>query len=207
MHVIAAKAVAFGEALQPEFKDYAARVIANAADPRGDPAERRPRHRLRRHRLPHGPRRPAPWGVKGRDAERALERAGLTCNKNAIPFDPEKPFVTSGVRPAPPPAPPAASARPSSPSVGELVLRVVDAPCGLGRRRRCGRRGRGDGRGPQAHRRPPHLPALRPTSRSTQARLRVEQRHRYPQARAGIGSRGLTVVVTRNYQRAAVTRF
>ena len=39
-----------------------------------------------------------PKGVTGRDAERALERAGLTCNKNAIPFDPEKPFVTSGVR-------------------------------------------------------------------------------------------------------------
>ena len=98
MHVIAAKAVAFGEALRPEFKDYARAVVANARALAGDAARRRARHRLRRHRLPHGARRPASEGGQGPGRRAALERAGLTCNKNAIPFDPEKPAVTSGVR-------------------------------------------------------------------------------------------------------------
>ena len=65
MHVIAAKAVAFGEALQPSFRDYAASVIANARALAATLQDGRPRHRLRRHRLPHGPRRPAPEGREG----------------------------------------------------------------------------------------------------------------------------------------------
>ncbi|MGB2200250.1 MAG: serine hydroxymethyltransferase [Pseudooceanicola atlanticus] len=98
MHVIAAKAVAFGEALRPEFKDYAAQVVANAqamsdqlmkgginvvsggTDNHLCLADLRPK------------------GVTGKAAEAALGRAHITCNKNGVPFDPEKPFVTSGIR-------------------------------------------------------------------------------------------------------------
>lgn len=98
MHVIAAKAVAFGEALQPGFKDYGKAVVANAqvlaktlmgrgidivtggTDCHLMLADLRPKK------------------LTGKIAEEGLERAGLTCNKNAIPFDPEKPFVTSGIR-------------------------------------------------------------------------------------------------------------
>ena len=98
MHVIAAKAVAFGEALRPEFKEYAAQVKANAAaladelmkggidivsggtDNHLCLADLRPKK------------------VTGKATEAALGRAHLTCNKNGVPFDPEKPFVTSGIR-------------------------------------------------------------------------------------------------------------
>ena len=68
-----------------------------------------------------------PKGVKGRDAERALERAGLTCNKNAIPFDPEKPFVTSGVRLGTSAGTTRGFGEAEFTTVGELVLKVVDA--------------------------------------------------------------------------------
>jgi glycine hydroxymethyltransferase len=98
MHVIAAKAVAFGEALQPSFKEYAASVVENAkvlADTLKDRGcdivsggtdthlmlvDLRPKH------------------LTGKTAETALGRAHITCNKNGIPFDPEKPTVTSGIR-------------------------------------------------------------------------------------------------------------
>ena len=127
MHVIAAKAVAFGEALQPSFKDYAARVIANAQTLAAT---------LQKggldivsggtdcHMVLVDLR---PKGVKGRDAERALERAGLTCNKNAIPFDPEKPFVTSGVRLGTSAGTTRGFGEAEFAKVGELVLQVVDA--------------------------------------------------------------------------------
>lgn len=98
MHVIAAKAVAFGEALQPEFKDYAGRVVENA--------------RALAARLVEGGCDIVsggtdthlmlvdlrPLGLTGRDADNSLGRANITCNKNGIPFDPEKPMVTSGIR-------------------------------------------------------------------------------------------------------------
>lgn len=98
MHVIAAKAVAFGEALRPEFKDYAHRVIENA--------------RALANRLMEGGCDIVsggtdthlmlvdlrPLGLTGRDADNSLGRANITCNKNGIPFDPEKPMVTSGIR-------------------------------------------------------------------------------------------------------------
>ena len=98
MHVIAAKAVAFGEALQPEFKDYARQVIVNAkalastlveagyAVVSGGTDTHLALIDLR------------PKGVKGNAAEQSLERAGITCNKNGVPFDPEKPTITSGIR-------------------------------------------------------------------------------------------------------------
>jgi glycine hydroxymethyltransferase len=127
MHVIAAKAVAFGEALRPEFKAYAGQVVANAralcetltaggldivsggTDCHMVLVDLRPK------------------GVKGRDAERALERAGLTCNKNAIPFDPEKPAVTSGVRLGTSAGTTRGFGEAEFRRVGELILTVIDA--------------------------------------------------------------------------------
>ena len=98
MHVIAGKAVAFGEALEPSFRTYAKQVIANAralaatlveagyAVVSGGTDTHLALIDLR------------PKGVKGNAAEQSLERAGITCNKNGVPFDPEKPTVTSGIR-------------------------------------------------------------------------------------------------------------
>ena len=98
MHVVAAKAACFGEALKPEFKVYQGRVLANA-------------RRLAKALQDRGYRIVAggtdchlfsvdlrPKKVTGRDAEKALDEAGITVNKNAIPYDPEKPTVCSGVR-------------------------------------------------------------------------------------------------------------
>ena len=98
MHVIAAKAVAFGEALQPSFKAYAAQVVKNAqamADElmKGgiDIVSGGTDNHLCLADL-------RPKGVTGKATEAALGRAHITCNKNGVPFDPEKPFVTSGIR-------------------------------------------------------------------------------------------------------------
>ena len=127
MHVIAAKAVAFGEALRPEFKDYAAQVIANArtlADTLQKGGLDIVSGGTDCHMVLVDLR---PKGVKGRDAERALERAGLTCNKNAIPFDPEKPFVTSGVRLGTSAGTTRGFGEAEFAKVGALVLKVVDA--------------------------------------------------------------------------------
>jgi len=98
MHVIAAKAVAFGEALRPEFKDYAAQVIKNAQALGAVLVERGcdiVTGGTDTHLVLVDLR---PKGVTGKVADAALERAGITCNKNGIPFDPEKPMVTSGIR-------------------------------------------------------------------------------------------------------------
>ena len=98
MHVIAAKAVAFGEALRPSFKEYAASVVANArvlADTLVGRGLAIVSGGTDTHLMLVDLR---PKGTTGRDAEKALERASITCNKNGIPFDPEKPMVTSGVR-------------------------------------------------------------------------------------------------------------
>ena len=98
MHVIAAKAVAFAEALQPEFKDYCQSVIDNAQALAKVVLERgcaivsggTDNHLMLLDLRPKG--------VKGHLAEQSLERAGITCNKNGVPSDPEKPTVTSGIR-------------------------------------------------------------------------------------------------------------
>ena len=98
MHVIAAKAVAFGEALRPEFKDYAAAVVANAramADQLMKGGINVVSGGTDNHLMLADLR---PKGVTGKAAEAALGRAHITCNKNGVPFDPEKPFVTSGIR-------------------------------------------------------------------------------------------------------------
>ena len=98
MHVIAAKAVAFGEALRPEFKSYAASVVENAKvlaatlKERGaDLVSGGTDTHLALVDL-------TPLGVTGKDADEALERAGITCNKNGIPNDPLPPVKTSGIR-------------------------------------------------------------------------------------------------------------
>lgn len=98
MHVVAAKAVAFAEAAQPAFRTYAARVVANAAalaDALTAAGFRIVSGGTDNHLLLVDLR---PFGVTGRVAQEALDAAGITCNKNAIPNDPEKPFVTSGLR-------------------------------------------------------------------------------------------------------------
>jgi len=98
MHVIAAKAVAFGEALRPEFKTYQKQVRANAvalADQLMKGGLDIVTGGTDTHVMLVDLR---PKGVKGNATEKALERACITCNKNGIPFDPEKPMVTSGVR-------------------------------------------------------------------------------------------------------------
>jgi glycine hydroxymethyltransferase len=98
MHVIAAKAVAFGEALRPEFKTYQRQVIANAkalADQLMKGGLDIVTGGTDCHLMLVDLR---PKGVKGNATEKALGRAHITCNKNGIPFDTEKPMVTSGVR-------------------------------------------------------------------------------------------------------------
>ncbi|MEO0753782.1 MAG: serine hydroxymethyltransferase [Pseudomonadota bacterium] len=98
MHVIAAKAVAFGEALEPGFKDYAAQVVTNAKAMAGQ-LQRRGLDIVSGGTDSHAMLVDLrPKGVTGKAAEHALDRAAITCNKNAIPNDPEKPFVTSGIR-------------------------------------------------------------------------------------------------------------
>jgi glycine hydroxymethyltransferase len=98
MHVIAAKAVAFREALQPEFKTYIQNVIKNAqalSDQLIKGGLDTVTHGTDTHVLLVDLR---PKDVKGNATEKALGRARITCNKNSVPFDPEKPMVTSGIR-------------------------------------------------------------------------------------------------------------
>jgi glycine hydroxymethyltransferase len=98
MHVIAAKAVAFGEALQPDFKTYAQAIVDNARALSAVLVERGldiVSGGTDTHLMLVDLR---PKKLTGDMVEKALERAGITCNKNGVPFDPEKPTVTSGVR-------------------------------------------------------------------------------------------------------------
>lgn len=98
MHVVAAKAVAFAEAQRPEFREYAAQIVRNArALSDGLIAEgfRIVSGGTDNHMVLVDLR---PFGVNGKIAQNALDAAGIICNKNAIPNDPEKPFVTSGIR-------------------------------------------------------------------------------------------------------------
>ena len=126
MHVIAAKAVVFGEALRPEFRTYSAAVIANAqalaasliegglacvtggTDTHVILVDLRPK------------------GVTGVAAERALGRANITCNKNGIPFDPEKPMVTSGIRLGSPAGTTRGFGEEEFRQIGQLITEVID---------------------------------------------------------------------------------
>ncbi len=126
MHVIAAKAVAFKEALSPEFKAYARQVVANAkvlADTlvRGgvDIVSKGTDNHLMLVDL-------RPKGLTGKATEKALERAHITCNKNAVPFDPEKPAITSGVRLGTPAGTSRGFAEAEFKLIGELIIEVLD---------------------------------------------------------------------------------
>lgn len=126
MHIIAGKAVGFGEALQPAFKTYARQIVANAqvlaetvvkggfdvvsggTDTHLFLLDLRPK------------------GLTGNIASESLERAGITCNKNGVPFDPEKPMVTSGVRLGTPAATTRGLKEDDFRLVGELIVEVLD---------------------------------------------------------------------------------
>ncbi len=126
MHVIAAKAVAFGEALRPEFKTYAAQVIKNAqvlADELMKGGLAIVTGGTDTHVMLVDLR---PKGVKGNATEKALGRAHITCNKNGIPFDPEKPTITSGVRLGSPAATTRGFGEVEFRQVGRLIVEVVD---------------------------------------------------------------------------------
>jgi glycine hydroxymethyltransferase len=127
MHVIAAKAVAFGEALRPDFKVYARNIVENAralADSLKSGGFDIVSGGTDNHLMLVDLR---PKRVKGNVSEKALVRAGLTCNKNGIPFDPEKPFVTSGIRLGTPACTTRGFGVAEFRQVGELIAEVLDA--------------------------------------------------------------------------------
>ncbi len=126
MHVIAAKAVAFGEALKPEFKTYAENVAANARTLAAslkqtglDIVSGGTDNHLMLVDL-------RPKNATGKRAEAALGRANITCNKNGIPFDPEKPFVTSGVRLGTPAGTTRGFGEAEFREIGQLIAEVLD---------------------------------------------------------------------------------
>jgi glycine hydroxymethyltransferase len=127
MHVIAAKAVAFGEALRPEFRTYAQNVVANARalaatlkDAGFDIVSGGTDNHLMLVDL-------RPKQLKGNVSEKALVRAGLTCNKNGVPYDPEKPMVTSGIRLGTPACTTRGFGEHEFREVGRLIAEVLDA--------------------------------------------------------------------------------
>jgi glycine hydroxymethyltransferase len=128
MHVIAAKAVAFLEALQPDFKVYQQQVVANAAMLARTLTERGLRivsGGTQSHVMLVDLR---PKGLTGKLAEQVLGQAHITCNKNAIPNDPEKPFVTSGVRLGSPAMTTRGFGEAEAQKVGHLIADVLDNP-------------------------------------------------------------------------------
>ena len=127
MHVIAGKAVALGEALKPEFKAYARNVVVNAQalarvlkSSGLDIVSGGTDNHLMLVDL-------RPKGAKGRPAEHALDRAGITCNKNAVPFDTEKAVVTSGIRLGTPAGTTRGFGVAEFEQIGRLIIEVVDA--------------------------------------------------------------------------------
>jgi glycine hydroxymethyltransferase len=126
MHIIAGKAVAFGEAMQPSFKVYTSQVIQNAQV-------------LASHLLNRGYEMVSGGtdthlvlvdlsskGLKGNDAEAALGRAHMTCNKNSIPFDLEKPMLTSGIRLGTPAATTRGFGEAEFRQIGDMIVTVLD---------------------------------------------------------------------------------
>src|SRR5438270_6368338 len=128
MHVIAAKAVALGEALKPEFKSYQGRVLENARAMLKVFTERGVRvvsGRTDCHMFLLDLRR---LGITGRDAEAALGRAHITLNKNAIPNDPQKPTVTSGLRVGTPAITTRGFRKPEAEKLAHLICDVLETP-------------------------------------------------------------------------------
>ena len=127
MHVIAAKAVAFGEALRPDFRVYAKNVVENAralAETLRSAGFEIVSGGTDNHLMLVDLR---PKRLRGNVSEKALVRAGLTCNKNGIPFDPEKPFVTSGIRLGTPACTTRGFGIAEFRQVGQLIAEVLDA--------------------------------------------------------------------------------
>jgi glycine hydroxymethyltransferase len=127
MHVIAAKAVALGEALQPDFKTYARNVITNAQTLADSLAARGfdiVSGGTDTHLMLVDLR---PKKVTGKDAENTLGRAHITCNKNGIPFDPEKPTITSGVRLGSPAGTTRGFGAEEFRAIGNLIADVLEA--------------------------------------------------------------------------------
>jgi glycine hydroxymethyltransferase len=127
MHVIAAKAVAFGEALRPDFRVYAKNIVANAralAETLKGGGFDIVSGGTDNHLMLVDLR---PKRLKGNVSEKALVRAGLTCNKNGVPYDPEKPMVTSGIRLGTPAATTRGFGIAEFQEVGRLIGEVLDA--------------------------------------------------------------------------------
>ncbi|GAB2179188.1 serine hydroxymethyltransferase [Dongia sp. agr-C8] len=127
MHVIAAKAVAFGEALKPEFKVYSQQVIDNAkvlAKTLIDGGFAITTGGTDNHLMLVDLR---PKKLNGKISEASLEHAGMTCNKNGIPFDTEKPTITSGIRLGTPAATTRGFGTAEFKQVGEMIVKVLDA--------------------------------------------------------------------------------
>jgi glycine hydroxymethyltransferase len=128
MHVVAAKAVAFHEAAQPAFRDYAAAIVRNAralAAGLDDEGFRVVSGGTDNHLMLVDLR---PFGVTGKVAQEALDRAGITVNKNAIPNDPEKPFVTSGLRLGTAAVTTAGMGEPDMEEIASLIAAVLRKP-------------------------------------------------------------------------------
>jgi len=126
MHVIAAKAVAFQEALRPEFRDYAGAVVANAkalADEILKGGYKLVTGGTDNHLMLVDL---TPKNLTGKAVEAALGRAHITCNKNGIPFDPQKPMVTSGIRLGSPAATSRGFGTAEFAKVGELIVETLD---------------------------------------------------------------------------------
>jgi glycine hydroxymethyltransferase len=130
VHVIAAKAVAFGEALRPEFKSYAQSIVQNAralAETLKSGGLDIVSGGTDNHLMLVDLR---PKKATGKLAEKALDRASITCNKNAIPYDPEKPFVTSGVRLGTPAGTTRGFGVAEFQEIGRLIVEVIDGVSG-----------------------------------------------------------------------------
>ena len=128
MHVIAAKAVAFKEALSPEFKDYQQQVVKNAAAMAETLVQRGLRivsHRTESHVMLVDLRAK---GITGKEAETVLGLAHITCNKNAIPNDPQKPMVTSGIRLGSPAMTTRGFREAQAVATANLIADVLEAP-------------------------------------------------------------------------------
>lgn len=128
MHIIAAKAVAFKEALSPEFKSYQKQVVKNAkamADELVAGGLRIVSGGTDNHLMLVDLRAK---GVTGKLAEEILEKAGITCNKNAIPNDPEKPFITSGIRLGSPAITTRGMKEEEARQIAKMIIKVLENP-------------------------------------------------------------------------------
>jgi glycine hydroxymethyltransferase len=127
MHVIAAKAVAFGEALRPSYRSYVSRVITNAqvlANTLSDRGIDIVSGGTDTHLLLVDLQSK---NVTGKDMEIALEAVGITCNKNGVPFDPLKPAITSGIRLGSPACTTRGFGKDEFQLIGELIADIIDA--------------------------------------------------------------------------------